>query len=97
MAVTCGFKNGSAVTYYQGVTVDEIEARVRLQAATKGVARGSWDGGGLHGRYLAGMGSLTGVVLFGADGRRAAGLYVSEDADGVEELLAFFTSELKPA
>jgi molecular chaperone DnaK len=102
VAVTCGFKNDSgarsgAVTYYQGVTVDEIEASVKLQAGTKGLARGSWDGGGLHGRYVAGMGSVAGIVLFGEDDRRAAGLYVSQDASRTEDLLAFFTAELKPA
>jgi molecular chaperone DnaK len=102
VAVTCGFKNASgarsgAVTYYQGVTAEAIEASVKLQANTKGLARGRWDGGGLHGRYVAGRGSVAGIVLFGADGRRAAGLYVSEEAGGVEDLLAFFTGELKPA
>ncbi|WP_033261636.1 Hsp70 family protein [Amycolatopsis vancoresmycina] len=96
VAVTCSI-NGSAVTYYQGVTTGEIEAKVKLQADAKGLARGDWDGGGLHGRYLAGMGSVAGIVLFGADDRRAAGLYVSQDADRVEDLLAFFTGQLKPA
>ncbi|MET8846451.1 Hsp70 family protein [Amycolatopsis sp. NPDC004625] len=96
VAVTCSV-TGGAVSYYQGVTTDEIEAKVKLQADTKGLARGSWDGGGLHGRYLAGMGTVAGIVLFGADDRRAAGLYVSQDAERVEDLLAVFTGQLKPA
>jgi hypothetical protein len=104
-AVTCGFKGGfgksSAVTYYQGLTVDAVEAGAKLQMGEGTVERGTWDGGGLHGRYVAGVGTLAGVVLFGADGREAAGLYVSidfKDRDRrTEDLVAYFTSDLKPA
>ncbi|WP_328447822.1 Hsp70 family protein [Amycolatopsis sp. NBC_00438] len=104
-AVTCGFPGGfgksSAVTYYQGLTVDAVEAGAKLQMGEGTVQRGTWDGGGLHGRYVAGVGTLAGVVLFGADGREAAGLYVSidfKDRDRrTEDLVAYFTSDLKPA
>jgi hypothetical protein len=104
-AVTCAFEGGfgksSAVTYYQGVTVDAIEAGAKLQMGDGTVERGTWDGGGLHGRYVAGVGSLAGIVLFGPDDRAAAGLYVSidfRDRDRrTEDLVAFFTGELKPA
>jgi hypothetical protein len=98
VAVTCGFGKGSAVSYYQGVTVQEIEAGAKLQLGEGTVERGTWDGGGLHGRYVAGVGSVTGIVLFGADDRRAAGLYVSIDrARRPPDLVAYFTGELKPA
>ncbi|MEU0792817.1 Hsp70 family protein [Amycolatopsis sp. NPDC005961] len=97
-AVTCGFGQGAAVSYYQGVTVDEIEAGAKLQMGDGTVERGTWDGGGLHGRYVAGVGSATGIVLFGADDRRAAGLYVSIDRGRrTPDLVAYFTGELKPA
>jgi hypothetical protein len=104
-AVTCGFKGGfgksSAVTYYQGLDVDAVEAGAKLQMGEGTVERGTWDGGGLHGRYVAGVGTLAGIVLFGADGRQAAGLYVSidfKDRDRrTEDLVAYFTSDLKPA
>jgi molecular chaperone DnaK len=97
-AVTCGFGRGAAVSYYQGVTVQEIEAGAKLQMGDGTVERGTWDGGGLHGRYVAGVGSFSGIVLFGADDRRAAGLYVSIDrARTAPDLVAYFTGELKPA
>jgi molecular chaperone DnaK len=104
-AVTCGFPGGfgksSAVTYYQGVTVDSVEAGAKLQMGDGTVERGTWDGGGLRGRYVAGVGTLAGIVLFGADGRTAAALYVSidfQDRDRrTEDLVAYFRSDLKPA
>ncbi|MEU5265072.1 Hsp70 family protein [Amycolatopsis sp. NPDC021455] len=98
-AVTCGFKDGRKdyVSYYQGVTIDDIEASVHLQPGGNGAVSGTWDGGGLHGRYVAGLGTVAGIVLFGVDGRRAAGLYLSHDARRTEDLVAVFTGQLKPA
>jgi hypothetical protein len=98
-AVNCGFKDGRKdyVSYYQGVTIDDIEASVHLQPSGTGVVSGTWDGGGLHGRYVAGLGSIAGIVLFGVDGQRAAGLYISHDARRAEDLVAVFMRELKPA
>ncbi len=97
VAVTCGFGKGSVVSYYQGVTVAEVETSAKLQAGGRDIAEGSWDGGGLHGRYIAGVGSFSGIVLFGSDDRRAAGLYTSLDARSTAGLVAFFTSQIKPA
>ncbi|HEY3471659.1 MAG TPA: Hsp70 family protein, partial [Amycolatopsis sp.] len=94
-AVTCEFGKGNVVSYYQGVTVDEIEAGAKPQLGDGALERGTWDGGGLHGQYVAGVGSVTGIVLFGADDRRAAALYVSLDRQA--DLVAFFTQQLKPA
>ncbi|MDQ7808082.1 Hsp70 family protein [Amycolatopsis sp. A133] len=96
-AVTCGIGKGNVVSYYQGVTVEEIEASTKLQAGARNIEQGSWDGGGLHGRYIAGVGSYSGIVLFGSDDRRAAGLYTSLDTRRTADLIAFFTRELKPA
>ncbi|WIX86251.1 Hsp70 family protein [Amycolatopsis sp. DG1A-15b] len=96
-AVTCGFGKGSVVSYYQGVTVAEVEASAKLQVGGRNVVEGSWDGGGLHGRYIAGVGSFSGIVLFGPDDRRVAGLYTSLDARRTADLVAFFTREIKPA
>jgi hypothetical protein len=96
VAVNCGIAGG-AVSYYQGVTVDDIEATAKLQANGSAFERGTWDGGGLHGRYLAGVGRSSAIVLFGADDRRAAGLFVSRDARRTEDLVAFFTSRIKPS
>jgi molecular chaperone DnaK len=96
-AVTCGFGKGNVVSYYQGVTVEEIEASTKLQVGARNLERGSWDGGGLHGRYVAGVGSFSGIVLFGSDDRRAAGLYTSLDTRRTADLVAFFTSQVKPA
>ncbi|HET6707484.1 Hsp70 family protein [Amycolatopsis sp.] len=96
-AVTCGFGKGSVVSYYQGVTVDEIEASTKLQVGARDIVQGTWDGGGLRGRYVAGVGSYSGIVLFGSDDRRAAALYTSLDARRTADLVAFFTREIKPA
>ncbi|MBE8524330.1 Hsp70 family protein [Amycolatopsis sp. H6(2020)] len=95
-AVTCGI-TGGAVSYYQGVTVEEIEVTAKLQADGSALERGTWAGGGLHGRYVAGAGRSSAIVLFGADGRRAAGLFTSREAHRTSDLLAFFERSLKPA
>jgi molecular chaperone DnaK len=98
-AVTCAFGKGNVVSYYQGVTADAVEAAAKPQIGDGDLRRGTWDGGGLHGRYAAGVGSVTGIVLFGADDRQAAALYVSLDVRDrrADDLVAFFTSELKPS
>ncbi|WP_410618102.1 Hsp70 family protein [Amycolatopsis sp. cmx-8-4] len=50
--------------------------------------------------YYQGL-TVAGIVLFGADGREAAGLYVSIDFTDrdrrTEDLVTYFTSDLKPA
>ncbi|MEV7093529.1 Hsp70 family protein [Amycolatopsis sp. NPDC051045] len=96
-AVTCGFGKGNVVSYYQGVTLEEVEASTKLQGAAHDIEQGTWEGGGLHGRYIAGVGGFSGIVLFGSDDRRAAGLYTSLDARRTADLVAFFTRELKPS
>ncbi|MEV4052759.1 Hsp70 family protein [Amycolatopsis sp. NPDC049688] len=95
-AVTCGI-TGGAVSYYQGVTVEEIEETAKLQADGGALERGTWDGGGRHGRYVAGVGRSSAIVLFGADDLRAAGLFTSRNDRRPADLVAFFTSRLKPA
>ncbi|WP_410637169.1 Hsp70 family protein [Amycolatopsis sp. lyj-346] len=95
--VTCGFGKGNVVSYYQGVTVEEIEASTKLQVGAGNIEQGSWTGGGLRGRYIAGAGSFSGIVLFGSDDRRAAGLYTSLDTRRTADLIAFFTSQVKPS
>ena len=95
-AVTCGI-DGRAISYYQGVTVEEVEVTAKLQADGGVLQRGTWDGGGLHGRYVAGVGSISAILLFGADDRRAVGLVIAHDLRRTDDIVTFFTSRLKPA
>ncbi|MEV6829008.1 Hsp70 family protein [Amycolatopsis sp. NPDC051102] len=95
VAVVCGIPGGT-VSYYQGVTADEFEANAKLPAPGSDIGRGTWDGGGLHGRYVAGAGLSSTIVLFGADDRRAAGIYRAYEPARTEDLVAFFTREVKP-
>jgi len=96
IAIICDVTGGS-VSYYQGITAEEFAGYAELPTPGSAADRGTWDGGGLHGKYLAGPGMGSSVVLFGADGRRAIGLYIARERRSPEDLIAFFTRELKPA
>ena len=96
IAVMCDITGGS-VSYYQGETVEEFGPIAKLPAPGSVVERGTWDGGGLHGKYVAGPGMSSSIVLFGADGRRAFALFIAREARPNQDLIAFFTRELKPA
>ncbi|MCR6481476.1 Hsp70 family protein [Amycolatopsis sp. OK19-0408] len=95
IAVSCGLGKGDVVAYYQGITMADLEANAKVQMGQGELKGGTWDGGGLHGRYLAGAGEVTSVILFGADDRQAAALYFS--IAGPADLPAYFESDLKPA
>ncbi|MEU4247833.1 Hsp70 family protein [Amycolatopsis sp. NPDC026612] len=96
VAVICDVTGGS-VSYYQGETVEEFGPIAKLPTPGSVVERGTWDGGGLHGKYVAGPGMSSSIVLFGADGRRAFALFRAREARPNQDLIAFFTRELKPA
>jgi molecular chaperone DnaK len=68
---------------------------------TKGdVAEGTWAADGLRGRYVAGAGKRSGIVLFGTDDAPISAMLVSTRRDGTprttEEMVEFFTAQLKP-
>ncbi|MEC3977935.1 Hsp70 family protein, partial [Amycolatopsis sp. H20-H5] len=104
VAVSCQFKSEArgatrAVTYYQGISSDSLAVGVKLQLGDN-PEEGTWAGGGLTGKYLAGVGSAAGIVLFGVDDRQLCGMLVSVDLGGKQqlpELVKFFTEQLKPA
>jgi molecular chaperone DnaK len=96
VAVICDFTGGS-VSYYQGLTTKEFEVNAKLPPAGSAVGRGTWDGGGLHGEYVAGADKKTSIVLFGVDERRVAAIYLTDDPSRLEDLLAGFTREIRPA
>jgi len=96
IAVVCDITGGS-VSYYQGETVEEFGPIAKLPTPGSVVERGTWDGGGLHGNYVAGPGMSSSIVLFGADGRRAFALFRAREPRRNQDLIAFFTSDLKPA
>jgi hypothetical protein len=104
-AVTCEFGSGTgagkSVTYYQGLTLDVLEAGAQTQmGGGSKIVRGTWSGGGMQGRYVAGIGQLAGLLIFEADGRPVCGMLVSVDAakakETPEDLVRFFTEQLKP-
>ncbi|OXM70552.1 Hsp70 family protein [Amycolatopsis vastitatis] len=96
VAVVCGIPGGT-VSYYQGVTAEEFEEKANVPLPGSDIGRGTWDGGGLHGKYVAGAGLSSTIVLFGSDDRRAAGIYRAYEPIRTEDLIAFFTREVKPA
>ncbi|MFI5613546.1 Hsp70 family protein [Amycolatopsis sp. NPDC051903] len=100
-AATCELGSGKSVTYYQGVSLDVLEAGAQTQmGGGSQLVRGTWSGGGMAGRYVAGIGPLAGLLLFQADGRPVCGMLVSTGAgkthEKAEDLVRYFTDELKP-
>ncbi|MGW4131291.1 Hsp70 family protein [Amycolatopsis japonica] len=102
-AVTCVFKDAkgsNAINYYQGVAMTGLEDGVR-QRMTKGKpAEGTWAADGLRGRYVAGVGARSGIVLFGTEDAPLSAMLVSTRSDGTArttaEMVEFFTAQLKP-
>ncbi|MGW5748285.1 Hsp70 family protein [Amycolatopsis sp. NPDC003861] len=92
LSVICAFTGGS-VSYYQGVTTEYIEVNTKLTPA----GRGTWDGGGLHGEYVASADKKSSIVLFGVAERRVAAIYLTEEPRRLEDLIAGFSSQVKPA
>ncbi|KDN20281.1 Hsp70 family protein [Amycolatopsis rifamycinica] len=92
LAVDCSLTGGS-VRYFQGLTTQEIEVNTRLTPS----GRGTWDGGGLHGEYVASADKKSSIVLFGVAERRVAAVYLTEEPRRTEDLIAGFTREIKPA
>ncbi|MFJ9781564.1 Hsp70 family protein [Amycolatopsis sp. NPDC101161] len=94
--VMCEFAGG-IVGYYQGVTLEEFAVNVNLPSPDSAVGRGAWDGGGLHGQYIASAGKKLSMLAFGVDGQRAVASYVPDHPSHLDELIAGFTREVKPA
>ncbi|MEU4517895.1 Hsp70 family protein [Amycolatopsis sp. NPDC024027] len=96
LSVVCDFTGGS-VRYFQGMTTEYIEVNTKLTPAGSAVGRGTWDGGGLHGEYLASADKKTSIVLFGVHERRVAAIYLTEAPSRLDDLIAGFIREVKPA
>ncbi|KZB83358.1 Hsp70 family protein [Amycolatopsis regifaucium] len=102
-AVTCVFKSdeaSNAINYYQGVAMTGLEADARRQMTKGKPVEGTWAADGLRGRYLAGVGKRSGIVLFGTDDAPLSAMLVSTRRDGAarttQEMVDFFTAQLKP-
>lgn len=102
-AVTCVFKNGeasNAINYYQGVAMTGLEDAARRQMTKGDVSEGTWTADGLNGRYVAGVGKKSGIVLFGTGDAPLSAMLVSTRRDGTArttaEMVEFFTAQLKP-
>ncbi|MFC3450664.1 Hsp70 family protein [Amycolatopsis speibonae] len=102
-AVTCVFtgdKASNAINYYQGVAMPGLEDGVRQQMTKGGPVEGTWAADGLRGRYLAGVGKRSGIVLFGTEDAPLTAMLVSTRNDGTArttaEMVEFFTAQLKP-
>ncbi|ADJ50420.1 molecular chaperone Hsp70 [Amycolatopsis mediterranei S699] len=96
LSVVCDFTGGS-VRYLQGMTTEYIEVNTKLTPAGSAVRRGTWDGGGLHGEYVATADKKSSIVLFGVEERRVAAIYLTEDPSRLDDLIAGFIREVKPA
>ncbi|MFI6307292.1 Hsp70 family protein [Amycolatopsis thailandensis] len=102
-AVTCVFKDdkaSNAINYYQGVAMTGLEDGVRQQMTKGKPVEGTWAADGLRGRYLAGVGKRSGIVLFGTEDAPLTAMLVSTRNDGTTrttaEMVEFFTAQLKP-
>ncbi|ANN14725.1 molecular chaperone Hsp70 [Amycolatopsis orientalis] len=102
-AVTCVFKNdeaSNAINYYQGVAMTGLEDDARRQMTKGKPVEGTWAADGLRGRYLAGAGKRSGIVLFGTEDAPLSAMLVSTRRDGTarttQEMVDFFTAQLKP-
>ncbi|GAB3719413.1 Hsp70 family protein [Amycolatopsis oliviviridis] len=102
-AVTCVFKDdevSNAINYYQGIAMTGLEDGVRAQMTKGKPVEGTWAADGLRGRYLAGVGKRSGIVLFGTEDAPLTGMLVSTRSDGTPrttaEMVEFFTAQLKP-
>ncbi len=102
-AVTCVFKNdeaSNAINYYQGVAMTGLEDDARRQMTKGKPVEGTWATDGLRGRYLAGVGKRSGIVLFGTEDAPLSAMLVSTRRDGTarttQEMVDFFTAQLKP-
>ncbi|MDX3188179.1 Hsp70 family protein [Streptomyces sp. MN03-5084-2B] len=96
LSVVCNFTGGS-VRYFQGMTTEYIEENTKLKDSGSTVGRGTWDGGGLHGEYVASADKKTSIVVFGVAERRVAAIYLTEDPSRIEDLIAGFFRDVKPA
>ncbi|WP_103343576.1 Hsp70 family protein [Amycolatopsis sp. CA-126428] len=96
LSVVCNFTGGS-VRYFQGMTTEYVEVNTKLTAAGSAVGRGAWDGGGLHGEYVATADKKSSIVLFGVKERRVAAIYLTEAPSRLDALIAGFIREVKPA
>ncbi|MEV7550473.1 Hsp70 family protein [Amycolatopsis sp. NPDC089917] len=102
-AVTCVFKDdkaSNAINYYQGVAMTGLADGVRQQMTKGKPVEGTWAADGLRGRYLAGVGKRSGIVLFGTEDAPLTAMLVSTRGDGTPrttaEMVEFFTAQLKP-
>ncbi len=102
-AVTCVFENdeaSNAINYYQGVAMTGLEGDARRQMTKGKAVEGTWAADGLRGRYVAGVGKRSGIVLFGTEDVPLSAMLVSTRSDGTarttQEMVDFFTAQLKP-
>ncbi|WP_181777387.1 Hsp70 family protein [Amycolatopsis pittospori] len=102
-AVTCVFTDdeaSNAINYYQGVAMPGLEGDVRRQMTKGKPVEGTWAADGLKGRYMAGVGKRSGIVLFGTEDAPLSAMLVSTRRDGTarttQEMVDFFTAQLKP-
>ncbi|MEU3625231.1 molecular chaperone Hsp70 [Amycolatopsis coloradensis] len=102
-AVTCVYKDdeaSNAINYYQGVAMTNLEDDARRQMTKGKPVEGTWATDGLRGRYLAGVGKRSGIVLFGTEDAPVSAMLVSTRRDGsartTQEMVDFFTAQLKP-
>ncbi|MFD2417537.1 Hsp70 family protein [Amycolatopsis pigmentata] len=93
---------GKTVIYYQGISYDAIKLGAETEMGDqRQIVEGTWSGNGLSGHYVAGVGSLGGILLFGADDRKLCAMVISLDLSSgskqtTQQVINYFQQNLKP-
>lgn len=91
--------SGMSIVYYQGMPYQDMKTGVLSEMGDASqIVSGTWSGNGLSGEYVAGVGSVGGVLLFGADDRNLCGMLISVDLGDqtTQQVIDYFERNVKP-
>lgn len=97
-----GAISGKTVIYYQGISYDAVKIGAETEMGDqRQIIDGTWSGNGLSGKYVAGVGSLGGILLFGADDRKVCAMLISLDLSSkgrqtTQQVIDYFERNLRP-
>lgn len=100
-----GSVSGKTVVYYQGISYDVVKVGAETEMGDQSqIVGGTWSGNGLSGHYVAGIGALGGILLFGADDRKLCAMLISLDLSTgssggkqtTQQVIDYFERNLKP-
>lgn len=89
--------SGRAVTYFQGLSYEDLKLGMQLMFSDGESIEGQWQGSGYRGRYLAGGNSLVSILLFGLADKPACAMLVTIGSDmSNEQLVRYFKQTIRP-